>query len=577
MDQLELDYITVFPYGNQTQQKSIWFQKEGFDVDDLPEDLDTIDPKGSLFKKLTKIIKEKLNSKTNFVCLLDEESGYTIDNLKDCIKLLRLKKLKRKDLILAWLTNKQLKKKSFPKISEAYFLSQLVENDSSLRAGVHIIAKDSVYEEEAEEQLRNVILTHKDILFSIGMPDLHPGRGYPIGSSIITSETLYPPLIGTDIGWGMSFIKTPIPASKIKGKTVEKWANRLRSIDTYLECDHEELSNFDLKWATEENVPALLEHGKDFFHQIGTIGAGNHFWEMQVFDEILDQEEFDKASFSTDSAYLLVHSGSRGYGKHVLDNFINEYQSNGIKGFEPDTPEYERYLEEHNDACNFAKRNRAIIAVRFMKELLGNNDRYEDAEGEIDQEGEEEKLDLQNDLKILKDLDCKIDIWHNYLEISEKQIPQTHVNPLDESWFEIPLNKKKVVIHRKGATPSDKGYVVIPGSRGSYSYLVKPIDENSWLSGYSLAHGAGRKMSRSKAQAKVKHTYKNAENLLKTPLDSHVVWENKDLLYEEAPEAYKKVEDVVNDLEYFRLIKIVAVLKPVMTYKFKKDERKNEK
>mmetsp|Transcript_30960 Transcript_30960/g.27389 ORF Transcript_30960/g.27389 Transcript_30960/m.27389 type:complete len:85 (-) Transcript_30960:4-258(-) len=84
-------------------------------------------------------------------------------------------------------------------------------------------------------------------------------------------------------------------------------------------------------------------------------------------------------------------------------------------------------------------------------------------------------------------------------------------------------------------------------------------------------------MSRSKAHAKVKHNHKNVENLLKTSLDSHVVCENKDLLYEEAPEAYKRIEDVVSDLEYFKLVKIIAVLKPVMTYKFKKDERKNDK
>ena len=148
---------------------------------------------------------------------------------------------------------------------------------------------------------------------------------------------------------------------------------------------------------------------------------------------------------------------------------------------------------------------------------------------------------------------------------------------MTEPKFDIPLTDKNVVIHRKGATPADKGYVVIPGSRGSYSYLVKPQEQNAWISGYSLAHGAGRKMSRTKALASGKSQYENTDSLTKTELDSQVVWENKDLLYEEAPDAYKKVEDVVWDMEYFGLVKIVAVLKPLMTYKFKKDNRKNEK
>lgn len=113
-------------------------------------------------------------------------------------------------------------------MTDDFFLSQLVETHSSVHAGIHIISKESNYEEDAEKQLRNIAMNHNNILFAIGMPDLHPGRGYPIGSSVITSSTLYPPLIGSDIGCGMSFVKTPIHANKIKSKTIDKWANNLR-------------------------------------------------------------------------------------------------------------------------------------------------------------------------------------------------------------------------------------------------------------------------------------------------------------------------------------------------------------
>eukprot|EP00347_Sterkiella_histriomuscorum_P014760 403359639 len=94
--------------------------------------------------------------------------------------------------------------------------------------------------------------------------------------------------------------------------------------------------------------------------------------------------------------------------------------------------------------------------------------------------------------------------------------------------------EKQVWVHRKGATPSNRSeFLVIPGSRGSYSYLVKVNKENTHLSGYSLAHGAGRKMNR------------------------------------KAPTAYKNIDSVVRDLVEFQLVTIVAQLKPLLTYKFK--------
>jgi len=243
-----------------------------------------------------------------------------------------------------------LKKKKYETVPEGYFEGKMENADVGFGAAVFVISNKSDCEEEAEKQLKNVPQTHKDILFSIGMPDLHPGRGYPIGSSIITSKTVYPPLIGTDIGCGMSFVKTTIPVKNAKGKTIDKWVRHLRSIDTYLECDHEELANFPLKWATEDYIPVLKEFGKEYFNQLGTIGAGNHFCELQAFDEILDEEEFDRSKFDQDKAYLLVHSGSRGYGKHILDKFEEEHQSKGIKGLEMGTHEYENYIEKHNDA-----------------------------------------------------------------------------------------------------------------------------------------------------------------------------------------------------------------------------------
>ena len=150
-----------------------------------------------------------------------------IDNFNHLYNFYAHEKLKHKQLILACLTAKQIKDK-YQAIPEGYFEDKMEDAEVSLNAAVWVIAKRSDCEEEAEKQLKNVTLTHKNVLFSIGMPDLHPGRGYPIGSSIITSEIVYPPLIGTDIGCGMSFVKTSIPITKAKGKTIDKWVRNLR-------------------------------------------------------------------------------------------------------------------------------------------------------------------------------------------------------------------------------------------------------------------------------------------------------------------------------------------------------------
>jgi release factor H-coupled RctB family protein len=120
-------------------------------------------------------------------------------------------------------------------------------------------------------------------------------------------------------------------------------------------------------------------------------------------------------------------------------------------------------------------------------------------------------------------------------------------------------------LHRKGAAPSDQGPVVIPGSRGALSYLVLPVGEGS-ASGYSLAHGAGRKWNRTNARERMRERF-SAESLTRTSFKSHVICEDRDLLFEEAPPAYKAIDRVVTDLVEAGLVRVVATLAPVLTYK----------
>lgn len=148
---------------------------------------------------------------------------------------------------------------------------------------------------------------------------------------------------------------------------------------------------------------------------------------------------------------------------------------------------------------------------------------------------------ILNHYSIKDDIGCTIDVWHN------------NVEKLGDFF-----------VHRKGANPADKGCVVIPGSRGDYSYLVEPTSP-IFETGLSLSHGAGRKWKRSKAKVMVKDKKISKENLYHTKLDSLVVCNDMDSLYEEVPEAYKPIEDVIGDMEKRELLRKIAKLKPIVT------------
>ena len=126
-------------------------------------------------------------------------------------------------------------------------------------------------------------------------------------------------------------------------------------------------------------------------------------------------------------------------------------------------------------------------------------------------------------------------------------------------------------IHRKGAVDANAAFVVIPGSRGSLSYLVKPIGDGA-SHAWSLAHGAGRKWARSDARLRMRERFSVSE-LAQTPLGGRVVCEERDLLYEEAPAAYKNIEAVIADLVDAGLVSVIATLRPLLTYKTRKQRR----
>src|SRR5437867_12343378 len=126
-------------------------------------------------------------------------------------------------------------------------------------------------------------------------------------------------------------------------------------------------------------------------------------------------------------------------------------------------------------------------------------------------------------------------------------------------------------LHRKSAVESEGDYIVIPGSRGSLSYLVKPIGDGE-SHAWSLAHGAGRKWARSEARLRMRERFDVLE-LVQTPLGGRVICEERGLLYEEAPAVYKTIEAVIQDLVDAGLVSVIATFGPLLTYKTRKQKR----
>ncbi|MDG4780186.1 RNA ligase RtcB family protein [Micromonospora sp. WMMD961] len=319
-----------------------------------------------------------------------------------------------------------------------------------------------------------------------GMPDLHPGKGAPIGAAM-ASTVLYPFLVGSDIGCGIAVF--PI---KLKRAVPERLAARFPDLDRMPDAD-------DPAWAlVDGDVPAGHLDG------LGTVGRGNHFVELARVGTVLDPDHAGRLGLDAGDLVLVVHSGSRGLGERILRTHTEAHGAGAA-------PDPAAYLAMHDDAVRWGSLNRRVLAARVAYAL-----------------GAEPS-------------DPVVDQCHNLVEIRDG-----------------------VYLHRKGAAPGDGRDVLVAGTRGTPSYLVAAHagpDAN-----HSVAHGAGRKMSRSDAlrRGRAKHT---VEELRRTPLGSLVVCGDRQLLFEEAPTAYKRIEQVIADLVEHRLATPVASTIPLVTYK----------
>ncbi len=348
------------------------------------------------------------------------------------------------------------------------------------------------------------------------MPDVHAGMGMPIGGVLATVDAVIPNAVGVDIGCGMCAVKTSWQVSNIDQNVLRKTIMKEIREAIPVGFAHHAVAQDEHFMPTGYDISSLKivsEEYKSAKTQIGTLGGGNHFIELQR-----DEDGY---------LWVMIHSGSRNLGKKVCDYYdkiaisLNELWHSEVKSslrlaFLPKgTPEYDAYWAEMNYCVDFALCNRRLMMER-IKDVLAN---------------------------ALPGIEFEpmINIAHNYAAIEH------HFG-------------HDVIVHRKGATLAREGVTgIIPGSQGTASYIVEGLGNPE--SFCSCSHGSGRLMSRTKAVQTL-----SLEDEIKR-LDEqgivHAIRTEKDL--EEAAGAYKDIETVINN--ELDLVKIKTRLLPVAVVK----------
>ncbi len=380
---------------------------------------------------------------------------------------------------------------------------------------VTIIASERLWLEDAALQQAKTTSQLEGMERVVGLPDLHPGRGYPVGAAFFSTGRLYPALVGNDIGCGMGLWQTDILAGKAKLDKIDKQIGNLDEV-----IDDAERAMLERREpALEADIAALamlLESaGLDRSHlrSLGTIGRGNHFAELQVVDRVDDADALASAALAPKYLQLLVHSGSRGLGQVILRSHVYAFSHAGLMD---GSPEAGAYLLQHDAGVRFAELNRRMIAARIL-------------------------------LRLRCEAQPVLDVNHNTVTAAT-------------------IDGVAGWLHRKGATPADQGLVVLPGSRDDYSYLLEPLTDAGSVALLSLAHGAGRKWLRTDCKAKLVKIATPAQ-LSRTSMGGRVICNDRALIYEEAPQAYKNVDSVLDCLVGAGLVRVLARSKPLLTYK----------
>lgn len=347
------------------------------------------------------------------------------------------------------------------------------------------------------------------------MPDVHLGKGALVGSVVATEDALVPAAVGVDIGCGMCAIQTPYKGKKLDGKLKKIRKEIEATIPTGFESNkkiEKSVHNWQ-GWRSFKELHKGVQHlEKKALSQMGSLGGGNHFIEVCIDTE--------------DTVWLMLHSGSRNIGNMLAKNHISTAKNLqkladqklpdlDLSYFVAGTEEFRSYWNDLQWAQAYALQNREEMMARF-KHIV------------------EKHLGDGKPFKPLLAVNCH----HNYAE------KEQHFG-------------KDVYITRKGAVRArTTDYGIIPGSMGTKSYIVKGKGNHD--SYCSCSHGAGRRMSRSKA----KDTYTLDDLIQQT---AGVECRKDKGVIDEIPAAYKPIDEVMANQQ--DLVEVVATLKQVICVK----------
>jgi len=424
---------------------------------------------------------------------------------------------------------------------------------------------EAIRQDQSLEQAANIAMLPGIVGRALAMPDIHQGYGFPIGGVAAVDEqegVVSPGGVGFDINCGVRLLGSSLTVKDVKPKlrelvhqlfrdvpsgtgqsgslkTSEKDLNRVLEKGPRWAIEHGMGSEADLDQTEERGCIAGADpyavserakmRGKG---QLGTLGSGNHFLEVQYVDEVFDPTSASRYNLEKDRIVLLIHTGSRGLGHQVCTDYVSQLDQ-AMRKYDlhvPDrqlacapvhSPEGQRYLQAMAAAANFAWTNRQCIAHAArgaFKRIFGDS----------------------------VTMPVIYDVAHN---IAKRE---THV---------INGKSMRVVVHRKGATRAFPNQpVFIPGSMGTASYFLLGLEGAMRETFGSACHGAGRVMSRSAAKKGV-----TAKEIQKGLESRGIIVESltREGLTEEKPEAYKDIESVVDVVAHTGLAARVARLRPI--------------
>jgi len=464
-----------------------------------------------------------------------------------------------------------ISKQDFKKINDwLWEIPKSFRSDMRVPARIYSSEKmfQDIFRDESISQLINGTTLPGIVNYAIAMPDIHEGYSVPIGfvGAIRTSDgVISPGACGFDINCGMRLLKSEYKAEELS-PFVEKLAEEIQKqvpsglgqgrkiklsigqIDKILDKgihilmeqgygEKEDLENCEaggrLDWADASVVSGHAKNrGRD---QVGTLGSGNHFLEIQKVAEIFDKKAAESFGLFKDQIVVMIHTGSRGLGHQVCTDYL-QIMIPAMKKYRIKVPDKEfacvpfdsvegqRYFSAMAGAANYAWANRHMIAhyVRQAWSIV---------------------LGKRAKLQLLYDVAHNIIKKENYI-ISGKDT--------------------KVIVHRKGATRAFPGQpVLIPGSMGTASYVLIGV-ETGEEAFFSTSHGAGRTMSRHAAMRAI-----SGQEVISQLKKQGIIikCQSRRGIAEEAPLAYKNIDDVVEVVHRAGLSKKVAKLTPLAVVK----------